>query len=179
MPRLFFALSLPDALADELEGLCDGIHDARWVDSFHLTLSFLGDVHQHQIPDIVDAAASISFQPFQLTLNSVGVFPLRGDPSVLWVGVEKSDRLAALHKTLKAEMRQVGLVLEKRKFHPHVTLARFKEPPDQTAFDWLATHMTYRSGPFWVREFHLISSILSPRGSQYRVERSFGALGRR
>lgn len=178
MPRLFFALTLPEAVADEVDDLCDHVSDARWVGEggYHITLQFLGDVHRHDVSEVIEAGQSIRIKPFQISLESVGVFPLRGEARVLWAGVDKSDPLIALQRTLSSELRRRGFQLDKRKYHPHVTVARLHQPPPREVADWVASHLGFHAGPFYVRQFHLVSSVLGPGGSVYHVEESFGGL---
>jgi len=174
VPRLFFALVPPPGTADTLDDLCEGITDAHWVaeSDFHLTLAFLGDVSDHHVSDLVEAAAVVRTPTFRLELASVGVFPSRGRPRVLWAGVKKEPRLLALQRVLALELRHAGFALEKRKFHPHVTLARIEGCPTDDVSDWLARHLSFCAGPFGVFEFHLVSSERPGHGPRYRsIER--------
>jgi 2'-5' RNA ligase len=174
VPRVFFAVLPPPAVLDTLDDACEGITAAHWVPEtdFHLTLAFLGDVAPHQITDLADLASGVRPAPFRLELESAGVFPTRGRPRVLWAGVKKEPRLLALQRMLRAELGRGGFLLEKRKFHPHVTLARIEGCPPDDVSDWLARNLSLRVGPFGVFEFHLMVSEPSGYGPRYRsVER--------
>ena len=170
MPRVFFAVLPPPAVLDTLDDACEGITDAHWVleTDFHLTLAFLGEVSPHQIEGLVDIATVVRPPPFRLELESVGVFPTRGRPRVLWAGVKKEPRLVALQRMLRTELGKSGLSLEKRKFHPHVTLARIEGCPSDDVSDWLARNLSLRAGPFGVFEFHLMVSERAGYGPRYR-----------
>lgn len=174
MARLFFAIALPESIEDELDGMCEGIPQARWAleTGFHITLSFLDDVPSHRIRDAREVADSIRHPPLDLRLEGAGVFPNRGQPRVLWIGVRKNDDLFSLQRILQNELRHAGFQLEKRKFHPHVTLARLGEGPREAVSEWLAHHLTYQSADFRVTRFHLISSTRHTTGSRYTIEHS-------
>lgn len=175
VPRLFFALSLPGAVSDSLDFLCEGIPHARWAleNEFHITLSFLGEVPRHRLSDVLDIASSMRAPRFELTLEGAGVFPHRGQPRVLWVGVRKEERLFAFQRTLQNELRHGDFELDRRKFHPHVTLARVDHSPREPLSDWLGHHLNYQSDTFRVRRFHLVSSELLSHGARHTVEETF------
>ena len=60
-----------------------------------------------------------------------------------------------------------------RPFSPHVTLARLKgEAHAEALAAFLTQHHAFRLQPFAVSEFHLMSSLLTPQGPQYRQEAS-------
>ncbi len=156
--------------------MCEGIPHARWAldNEYHITLEFLGEVEKEAVRDITFAAKGVRVQPFNLRLSSAGVFPRKGKPRVLWVGTEAEDQLFSLQRKLQNELRAIGISPEKRKFHPHVTLARLdpngaREPLS----DWLARYIGYKSEPFPVTRFHLLSSTLLPHGSLHRIEQTF------
>lgn len=175
VPRLFFALLPPPAVASTLDDLCEGITDAHWEaeSDFHLTLAFLGDVPEHLVRHLVDAADAVRTSSFRLELESVGVFPSRGRPRVLWAGVKKESHLSTLQRVLSVELRHAGFELERRKFHPHVTLARIPDSPADDVSDWLGRHLSFRAGPFGVFEFHLVSSERPGHGPRYQSRHRF------
>ena len=155
--------------------MCEGIPHARWAleNAYHITLSFLGDVPRHRMGDVLEIARSIRAPFFDLQLEGAGVFPHRGQPRVLWVGVRKEERLLSFQRTLQNELRHGDFDLERRKYHPHVTLARIDTSPREPLSEWLGHHLTFRSDAFPVRRFHLFSSDLSRRGSRHVLQESF------
>ena len=98
VPRLFVALDLPASVKKSLEPLGKGLGDVRWLlpEQQHLTLRFIGDVDHGAMHDVTEALATVPARPFQLMLKGLGHFPPRGEPRVLWVGVDKSAELAGL-----------------------------------------------------------------------------------
>ena len=172
MARLFFGVSIPARARESLEDLAEGVPEARWVpeDNFHVTLSFLGEVPERQVQEIGDAARAVRSDPFSLQLQSVGIFPRRPPARVLWAGVRHEPRLLLLQKRLEKELFEIGFQPEKRKYHPHVTLARVgKDAPREAVSDWLAQHLGFSEEPFPVARFQLYSSEPSPGGSEYQV----------
>ena len=95
VPRLFVALDLPQAIKQSLEPLAKGLGDVRWLapEQQHLTLRFIGEVDNGAVHEIAEALATVPARPFELTLKGLGHFPPRGEPRVLWVGVDKNPEL--------------------------------------------------------------------------------------
>jgi 2'-5' RNA ligase len=176
LPRLFVALDLPETVKRSLEPLVRGLGDVRWStpDQQHLTLRFIGEVDNGAVGDIVETLATVPAMPFQLTLKGLGHFPPRGEPRVLWVGVEKSTELARLKRRIDRSLRDAGIGSESRKFAPHVTLARIRAPLSPTRLGtYLMRHALYRSEAFPVSSFHLYSSWLRADGAEHQLEASY------
>jgi 2'-5' RNA ligase len=129
--RLFVAIELPQPIKDRLVALCSGLHGAKWAEpkQMHLTLRFVGDVDGPQASDIADALGQVFSPRFEIELAGLGDFSSRGRPNVLWVGVRPNAALTALQAKVESAVRRAGLALEGRRFHPHVTLARFADGP--------------------------------------------------
>lgn len=152
-----------------------GVPGARWVDDdqLHLTLRFVGDVDGAQLRDLLSALRRVSAAPFELGLSSAGFFPLRGPQRVLWIGVDKSEPLDALQRVVSGAVTRLGHVPDRKKWAPHVTLARLEGAPSNRVARFVAERALYRSRPFEVDAFHVYSSHLHPKGAVYTLEESF------
>jgi len=136
--RLFVAVDLDAAARTAIAAtqkrvaasLADSTARVTWVkaDHIHLTLLFLGEVEEARVPPLVEAIGrDVDAAPFEIALENVGVFPPRGAPRVVWVGVAGADEpLQALHAVLAARVAAHGIALESRPFRPHLTIGRFK-----------------------------------------------------
>jgi 2'-5' RNA ligase len=175
MYRLFVSVELPDAVKQQLVAMCAGVPGARWVepDQLHLTLRFIGEVDGAVFDDVLNALALVEADAFSMSLKGVGHFPPRGDPRVLWAGIEKSEELMALHNKVESVLVRADLPPERRKFHPHVTLARLNHTPVSKVGAFLAHHALFRTPPFPVTSFHLFSSNLTAKHAVHREEASY------
>jgi 2'-5' RNA ligase len=123
--RCFVAIPMPDAAVEILAPVIAALPFGRptEADDLHLTLAFLGE----QPDDLVEAAhcalEALSFPAFALRLAGLGTFG-EPDPSVIWTGVAAPDPLAALASKVRSALHGAGLVLDRARFRPHVTLAR-------------------------------------------------------
>jgi len=176
--RLFTALALPDAVAASLLTLQAGVLGARWQrrEQLHLTLRFIGEADGRQAAAIDDALARIAAPPFETALKGVGEFGGKR-PRDLWAGVRAGEALAHLQRKIESALQRIGLEADRRKFTPHVTLARLKGTPSGAVMDFLADHALYAGPPFTVEGFILYSSRLTANGSLYRAEKAYRLKG--
>ena len=178
MLRLFVGIGFPPELKLQLSLLCSGISGTRWVDpgNFHLTLRFIGEISESVAADIDDALARIRAHRFSLQLAGTGVFGGADKPRSLWVGVERSPDLVALHDKIERALIRVGLAPELRKFSPHITLARLHRPPLDKLSAFLAAHAQFRAVPYRVEGFSLIASFQTKAGSIYEDQADYPLL---
>jgi 2'-5' RNA ligase len=179
MPRLFIAVDLPGTIKKNLETMFFGIPGARWValDQLHLTVRFIGEVDGPLFLDIKNTLEEVSISPFDIQLKGVGHFPPRGAPRVIWVGLEKNKPLQLLRKKIDGALRKAGVKSEKRKFSPHITIARLKNSPLQKVANFLSGNSLFSQESFQVKEFLLYSSTLTPKGAIHKVERVYSLNG--
>jgi len=172
MKRLFVAIDLPDHIRDQLSDLQGGIPGARWIDwdNLHLTLRFIGDVHEDVADDVDMALSGIVAPSFDLAIAGLGTFESRGDPTTLWAGIERNPALKHLRDRVESALCRIGLAPDGRKFAPHVTLARLKNPSHDRLRTYIARNNLIRLEPFTVHGFTLFSSQLSKSGSIYTAE---------
>lgn len=177
MPRLFVALPIPDDVADTLSALQGGVPDANWVPSenFHVTLAFIGEVDGGTARDIDAALATIDGPVLDVELKGVDHFVEGSQPKALYAGVVQEERLTRLQDKVANALRGEGVKLERRKFRPHVTLARFNRRAEigHHMAQFVASYSLFRAGPFEVDHFRLYSSVLRAEGSIYEVEAEY------
>jgi len=174
MPRLFTALEIPRDAALPLSFLRGGLPSARWIDAenYHLTLRFLGDVDAPTADEIVGALDRVARAPFTLSLRGVGAFGSK-KPHSVYAGVEPSMPLEQLQGDIDRSMKRLGLPCDARKFVPHVTLARLRQPKAEEVARYLAGRGDFRTPSFTVGRFVLYSSRDSVGGGPYVLEEAF------
>lgn len=169
--RLFVAIDLPEETKQRLAAMCAGVPGAKWVgiDQMHVTLRFLGELDGARVRDVVESLAGVRAPAFEIGLHGIGTFGTGNRVRVLWAGVEAGPELGQLHGRVERAVRGAGVEPEGRKFHAHVTLARFKGASPNLA-QYLSYHEPFRAGPFTATEFVLYSSHLNSRAAIYRAE---------
>ncbi len=144
--RLFIAIDLDDdgrqAIAAEQARIAKALR-TRGVTlrpvpahQLHLTLAFLGEVPEQAVPAVGRAlAAPIDRQPFPIVFGGLGMFPPRGAPRVLWIGLQAgAAAVTAVQREVAERVTHAGAVLEDRAFAPHLTIARWRDarPSDRS-----------------------------------------------
>ena len=171
--RLFVGLELPASCKTTLLALDPHLTGLRWMveEQLHLTLSFLGNVDTLVEDRFREALDQVRVPPFFLPLCGVGVFNVRGQPSVVWAGVGKGHpHLFLLHRRIQDAALHAGLEPDLKPFHPHVTVGRAKGISRQALQPFIRQYAEADLGLFGVTGFGLYSSLLSPVGAIHHLE---------
>lgn len=170
MHRLFVALRPPEQIRDLLVDAMDENPDFRWQDDaqLHLTLRFVGEVEQPLATDLAETLGRIRGAPLELRIAGVGRFEQRNS-GALWARVEPKAPLAALAAKVERACQSIGLEPERRAFHPHITLARWKGRRTREVREFLERRASLKSQPFAVDRFILFESRLSRHGAHYEA----------
>lgn len=173
--RLFVALDLPHELRGLLSRLAGGVPGARRVppDTYHLTLRFVGDVPPHVAEDVDMALSALRGRAFGLTLSGIGTTERSGRDVAVWAGVERSDALEHLRGKIETALRRAGLPAERRRWTPHVTLARLDMADPARLAAFVQARNLFRAGPVRIGHVTLFSSILSRDASAYTAEAEY------
>ena len=176
--RVFCAIDLPSVtkkrVLDHIARLRALVPEARasWgrEQIYHLTLKFLGEIPTEQVHNfqLAISRAVEGFSPFPVALFGTGVFPRPRNPRVLWIGTtDETGGLASLQLRLETESEKEGFSKEKRRFHPHLTLARLRHHEGARKLAQAHEGLTFPAEEIIVDELLLIRSELSSSGSKY------------
>ena len=165
------ALELPGEIRDRLKGAQDKLRTCSASltivepSLIHITLKFLGEVAEKELPRLGDALRSISFTPFPVTLGTVTVNnPKR--PHTVWCTVSDGGKGKDLFRQVEEVLAPLGFEPETRPFTPHATLARVKVH-DPSLFTVLRTMDKTGYGDCIISGMNLKKSTLTPRGPVY------------
>jgi RNA 2',3'-cyclic 3'-phosphodiesterase len=137
--RIFIAIDISDEarrrVADYIGNLRREFPHLRigWEreEKLHLTLKFLGESNEKQLTELVEIVGKIAaqFSGFELQIAETGIFPLLRKPRILWLGAkDETNSLSKISELLEIKCASIGFTRETRKFKPHLTLARLREP---------------------------------------------------
>ncbi|MDQ3735358.1 MAG: RNA 2',3'-cyclic phosphodiesterase [Actinomycetota bacterium] len=171
--RLFVAIRPPRTVLEELAGAVEPLHTElpapRWtrIESWHLTLAFLGAVDEpgplmEQLEQVAER-----HRPIRLHIGGAGHF----DNRVLWAGVSGDHAsLRRLAESVRAAARQTGLKVEGKPYRGHITLARGVGDVDMRV---LADRLRGFTGSVWTAtSLYLIESRLGAgpaRSAQHQI----------
>ncbi len=178
--RTFIAIEPPQTvrpkIKEHIDRLRSALPDVRasWTreDNLHLTLKFLGDVPVNQIEPLSEALKRAATQTpgFELIIRGCGSFPPRGKPNVVWIGIEDpSSNLRKLQASVEDECAKAGFDRDPRLFHPHLTIARLRNPKGARSLSELHQEIGFEPVSAEVSDVCLIRSELSSAGSMYTV----------
>ncbi len=172
--RAFIAVEVP--FSAELEKFSEAVKasgtSVKSVDlaNIHITLKFLGETPEEKVPAIekIMGEAVAGIKPFRMNMKGAGAFPNLDRISVVWAGLEGAEQLAVIAERLEKGLRPLGFEPEKRKFSPHVTVARVRHSPNlrelaETVRDWELGEF----GEVSVDRIILKKSVLTPLGPVY------------
>jgi 2'-5' RNA ligase len=189
--RAFIAIELPSQIKAALSQLQDNLKTSKsasvkWVDpeGIHLTLKFLGNVDEAEIPALNKALSEAvrGVAPFYLELGEPGAFPSPQAPRVVWIGVGgEIEPLRTLHNNTDRVLTPLGFPSEKRAFSPHLTLGRVREetlPGERRRLgENVAALKTGAKPSFKVESLSLMRSRLTREGAVYSCLASFALCG--
>lgn len=177
--RLFVGLDLPWELRRRVAMLSNGgIPGAKWVppENYHITLRFIGETPAYRAEEIDHTLAALKARSFDLTLAGVGTFARSGRSTQLWAGVERNPQLDHLQNKIETALQRLGLEPERRRFAPHVTLARLDNAVESKLVSFVQAHNLFRCDSVSMEHFTLFSSQLGKEQSVYTAEVEY-ALG--
>ncbi len=146
-------------------------------ENMHVTLRFIGEVEPPIATEIDTFLSRVDTPVFDIQLTGLGTFGSRGRVRALWAGIEKSKPLLRLQAKIETACVNAGLPPEGRKFHPHITLARCKNVPEEPANGFIATHDGFDLPAIPVDVFTLYSSRTGRAGAVYVPEATYPLAG--
>lgn len=169
MRRLFVAIKVPETVQSLLHAyqpeLTNSVHLLS-PKQFHITLHFIGNVDNKSVQLIDGVLSQVNASPFLQHLSTLGTFFRKKESPILWAGVEKNNNLRALHQSIGEVLSSSGVILDKREYFPHITLAKIKR--DGEVIHHAQTKGASFEADFEVQGFSLFESRLTAGGAMYK-----------
>lgn len=109
--------------------LTDAGADVRPVgpEALHLTIQFLGDVREGEMPEIERGLAESlrKVAPFDVECAGISLLPNQKRPRVVVAGL-RGEGLAAAAESVETVLSPLGFPPEERAFKPHISVARVR-----------------------------------------------------
>jgi 2'-5' RNA ligase len=173
--RTFIAIELSSELKQHLgdiaRQLCRCDVTAGWVkpENLHLTLKFLGDIDDIQVPRLTAKISQLAQQhgAFTANLKGFGFFPSPQRPRILYVSIQEQIPFKQLVQHLDSLLEPLGFAPEQH-FTPHITLARIKNFKNLERLRQRLDDMPFRQ-TFSFNAVTLFSSTLYTDGVRYQI----------
>jgi 2'-5' RNA ligase len=178
--RLFFAISLPETTQTAITRLYPALESVyphlvfEPPEKLHITMNFLGRQEQEQIPQINKIGLNTTAQvpSFELTPSFLDCMYKKHAGSYVYLGLSGDlDTLKHIHKSLSLLLSDLNIP-QAHRFFPHITIARFKKTDPvslKSAMDKIDELEFTPLQSFLVEKLTLYESLLSQKGSHYRV----------
>ena len=155
-----------------------GLPNARWTppENLHLTLRFIGEVTETLADDIDANLRTIKEAAFPLEIGGLGTFDAGRRAHHLWIGVRPSPALTHLQANVERAVVRAGVKSQRRRFLPHITLAKLKDSPRHRLEAFVVGHNLFQA-TLTVSSFTLFSSHLGHGDPLYRAERDYSLIG--
>ncbi len=179
MKRTFLAIPIPSgdefpALSQRLQRNLQHEH-ISWckTNQIHLTLKFVGDTPDEDIPKIIQACQEVAkrHQPFDMDFNRTGIFGSNHSPRVIWLGMtDEPKALYDLEKDVLDAFDALGYLRDRQNFVPHITVCRIKGLIDKPFFEKVYHTVEQKSYiQTHVDSIVYFQSFLQPTGAFYKV----------
>lgn len=159
--RLFTAIALPAPIISALSTLQGSLAGVTWnrPNSYHLTLRFIGEVRNYTLMNDIDLALRrIDASAFDITVQNVGIFDQANQHTILWAGVAPCKALEHLNRKVEQALRNLDLPMPRKRFYPHITLARAQNIHNDKLAQWVQTYNLFSLPPTRITQFSLFSS---------------------
>jgi len=176
--RIFVALDIPQEIRTRIAEYRERAHalapDARWarVEGLHVTLKFVGGVSDTVVQQMKEALSAVKAQPCEVKFAGVGFFPNEKGARIFWIGVDGGEALPRLASAVEKALEKLGIELENKEYHPHLTLARASHHPLRELRPLLDKQPQF--GTMTAREFFMYQSQPQRGGSKYTKLERFG-----
>lgn len=184
MKRTFLAISIPCGMEFPalVEKLKKNLQHERYINyvktnQIHLTLKFIGQTEDLDIPAINEACFKMAkrHKPFTLDFDRTGIFGSNGTPRVLWLGMNNTPKtLYDLEADVLDIFDDLGYLRDRQNFVPHLTVCRIKQLVDKKLFQQIydgIEQKTYLHAD--VKELIYYQSFLQPTGPFYKILKRF------
>lgn len=179
--RLFIAIDIPEFIKDNIYNFTVALlKEERQIKvvsapNIHITLKFLGNINTGKINKIEKAIKETAdtFRRFKYEINGkINAFPSPNNARVVFLEIGNGGRqISEIYNELENNLSMVKIRKEKRKFFPHITIARIKNKKnieqlvnnyEMDSVDWLDC-----------LEITLFESRLKPKGAEYAILNKF------
>jgi 2'-5' RNA ligase len=123
MVRFFLGIRLPKELEQECETLRRSFRAPKTVPHLTVCAPFLWERKPERLITVLEGCLRFT-KPLEIHGTGIGSFGQR----VLFINVHPSAELLDLAKQLTCTLRQAGVSVDTRPYHPHITLATRLSP---------------------------------------------------
>lgn len=178
LQRTFIAVPLPRQIAetilDQTSSLRQSSQRIKWElpSKWHCTLKFLGETTHDQLETVSAKLAETlsAVKAFECSLSTCGVFFMRRDPRIVWIGLQPEEPLKKLAESVERLARSAGFPRSDKPFKAHCTIGRIRKSLEDVEIETLlgaVKSINFNDIRFVCSSVVLYQSTLHPYGSEY------------
>ncbi|OGI12518.1 2'-5' RNA ligase [Candidatus Micrarchaeota archaeon RBG_16_36_9] len=172
--RAFLGISISEDLKNKILNIQKkfSAFDIKFVEpeNLHFNLKFFREIENENIEKLRRVVEEIvkKYQPFDIEIRGLGVFPNKSYIRVVWIGVKEGyNNLMSLVEEIQNSIEDLGFVKEE-KFVPHLTLGRVRTARNEEELKKLVEELQdVEIGSMKIDSIKLFQSKLSPKGPVY------------
>ncbi len=180
--RAFLAAYVDEELIDKITKVQKQLKEVdapvKFVEphNLHFTFKFFGEIDEEKTEEIISAVKGKvqNYEPFELSIKDVGVFPNPRYIRVLWLGVEDPEPFSKLQRDLDENFVKLGFKKE-RSYVPHLTMGRVRGAKNKDALiSKIEELKEVEIGKMKIEKLLLMESVLKrDTGPVYTVVKEF------
>lgn len=176
--RIFIGIKLDDAALEKIEKFLKPFKKiaspVKWTkrENLHITIKFIGDVPDENYSQMEKHLTEADFNTgaIDLKITGCGKFGRGRDLNILWVGIQKNEKLEDMFDRIENTLEKSGIPKENRKFKPHITVARNKKSFNfKSFFEIIEENSDHFIAGLNVTHFQVYKSQLTPKGPIYTI----------
>jgi len=176
--RAFIAVDLPKEIKTKINHFKHQLKAELTLDSprnaikfvedenLHITLRFFKDINDQQAAKIKEIIKTLSFEPFNVDCEELGVFPNENYIRVIWIGIKSNNNLEKVWAELNSKLKEE---FGTDRFSAHLTIARVKTRLTKSQIEKIFRYKNQKFGNFVItpKMILLKKSTLTPEGPIY------------
>lgn len=176
--RIFIGIKLNEMALEKIEKFLKPFKKVstplKWTkrENLHITIKFIGDVSSEDYSQIETLLNNADFNTGAVDLNIAGCgkFGKGRDLNILWIGIDKNEKLEDMYNRLENTLEKAGVEKERRQFKPHITAARNKKTFNfKSFFEMIDENRERFISGLNVTHFQVFKSQLTPEGPIYTI----------
>ena len=165
--RVFICIEIPEEIKNSIASVQNTLEQSniRMVDKniLHITLNFLGNFKEGDIPKLYQKLSKINFKGFMISLRGVDVFRNGKTDGIIFIQIfDGKNDLERLSEIINDCLE----IKNKEDFVPHVTIARVKESYE--IWNKIEAYKNKYFGEFFVTSIKIKNSTLTNEGPIYK-----------
>lgn len=165
--RIFICIEIPEEIKNSIATIQNGLKQSnvRIVnkDILHVTLNFLGDFKEDNLPLLYEKLSRINIKGFKISLRGIDAFRNGDVKGIVFVKIFDGEMNV---KTLSETINDFLGIKNAQDFNAHLTIARVKESYE--IWDKIRVYKDKYFGEFFVTSIKIKNSTLTNEGPIYK-----------